>query len=70
MSKHKKPFASGTRPSRLSENTGLEVSENRSDDDDHKSPGSAKKQIDGIWVVIFFFGALMLVLFLGWLTSH
>jgi hypothetical protein len=69
MSKHKKNFTAEVPPSSLSTKAEPQKAENRLVDDNLKSRGDRKKEISGIWPILIFWGLLLLVLLLGWLTK-
>lgn len=69
MSKHKNRFST----SNLANDPLTKISpmstQQRIDNNDVNSPGSTKKEISGIWPIIIFFGLLILIVILGWLTT-
>lgn len=69
MRKHKKRLTIDAPARRLAEPPAKLDVENRLNGDHGESSGTARKQIDGIWVAVFLMGLLLLLLLLGWLKQ-
>jgi len=69
MSKHKNRFST----SNLNNDPLTKISpmsaQKHIDNNDVNSPGNTKKEISGMWPLIIFFGLLILIIILGWLTT-
>jgi hypothetical protein len=73
MSKHKKHSVTnpkiGTPGKSFSAQSDFSEVENRLTGDDGKTPGNAKKEISGAWILFFLLGLLILLVVQHWLRQ-